>query len=61
MVNVEAWVPIREWRRQGLSITAIARPTGHDRKTIRQVIRSEGPLTYGPRGPRPSKLGPFKP
>jgi transposase len=61
MVNVEEWVQIRELRRQGLSITAIARHTGHDRKTIRKVIRSEGPLTYGPRGPRPSKLEPFKP
>jgi transposase len=61
MVNVEEWVQIRDLWRQGLSITAIAQRTGHDRKTIRKVIRSEGPLAYGPRARRPSKLDSFKP
>lgn len=60
-VNVEEWVRIRDLFRQGLSSTAIARRTGHDRKTIRKVVRSEGPVTYGPRTPRPSQLEPFKP
>ena len=47
--------------RQGLSITAIARRTGRDPKTVRKYVERgiEAPV-YGPRSVgRPSKLVPF--
>jgi len=51
---------ILELHRQGLSITAIARRTGRDPKTVRKYIeRGLEPPTYGPRQVgRPSKLAP---
>ena len=52
---------ILELHRQGLSITAIARRTGRDPKTVRKYVERgiEAPV-YGPRSVgRPSKLGPF--
>jgi len=53
---------IEELKRQGLSIQAISRLTGYDRKTIRQyLIRPDGVPMYGPRPPQPGKLDPFKP
>jgi transposase len=53
-------VMILELRRQGLSISAIAREVGLDRKTIRKYVERglEAPL-YGPRSPRPTLLDPF--
>ena len=47
--------------RQGLSITAIARRTGRDPKTVRKYIeRGLEPPAYGPRPVgRPSKLAPY--
>ena len=53
---------ILELHRQGLSITAIARRTGRDPKTIRKYVERgvEAPA-YGPRSVgRPSKLAPFR-
>ena len=53
---------IEELRRQGLSIQAIGRLLGFDRKTIRKYLRSpEGTPVYGPRVARPSKLDAHKP
>jgi transposase len=51
---------ILELHRQGLSVTAIARRTGRDPKTVRKYIeRGLEPPTYGPRQVgRPSKLAP---
>jgi transposase len=47
--------------RQGLTVSAIARRTGHDRKTIRKYIeRGLEPPTYTPRPPAPSPLAPFE-
>src|SRR5690606_38051846 len=40
---------------------AIARMTGHDRKTIRKYIDAQQVPRYKPRARRPSKLDPFKP
>ena len=48
---------IHSLRRQGLSLTAISRLTGFDRKTVRRYLRGGGvPPRYGPRPKRPSKL-----
>lgn len=53
---------IEELKRQGLSIRAIGRLTGYDRKTIRKyLIQPESMPAYGPRPAKPSKLDAFKP
>ena len=53
---------IERLKRDGLSIKAISKLTGWDRKTIRKyLIKPEATPTYGPREPRPSKLDGFKP
>jgi hypothetical protein len=52
---------IKELYRRGVSISEIARVTGHDRKTIRGVV--QGPVMAAPqvRKARASKLDPFVP
>ena len=45
---------------EGLSISEIARQTGHDRKTIRKYINSEIPPTRNKRSRSPGKIAPFK-
>jgi transposase len=52
---------ILDLHRQGLSISAIARRTGRDPKTVRKYIeRGLEPPVYGPRQVgRPSKIAPF--
>jgi transposase len=53
---------IEELKRQGLSIRAISRLTGYDRKTIRKyLIQPEAAPVYGPRPALPGKLDAFKP
>ena len=52
---------ILDLHRQGASISAIARRTGLDRKTVRKVIATGlEPPTYGPRRLRVSQLQPFE-
>jgi transposase len=52
---------IHELKRQGLSITAISKMTGYDRKTVgKYLAMPAGVPRYGPRAPRPSKLDPFR-
>lgn len=52
---------IHDLHRRGLSIQAIARQSGHDRKTVRKYLRlGLEPPVYGPRVPRGSKLDPWK-
>jgi transposase len=52
---------IEELKRQGLSINAISKLTGNDRKTIRKYLgEPKAELVYGPREQRPSKLDAFK-
>ena len=52
---------IEELKRQGLSINAISKLTGNDRKTIRKYLaQPEVAPVYGPREQRPSKLDRFK-
>ena len=51
---------IRVLKRQGWSIRAIARETGLSRVTVRRHLEDpDGALRYGPREPRPTKLGPY--
>jgi transposase len=52
---------ILDLHRQGAGISAIARRSGLDRKTVRKVIASGlEPPAYGPRQPRMSQLQPFE-
>ena len=51
---------IEELKRQGLSIRAISRLIGYDRKTISKYLANpEGVPAYGPREKKPSKLEAF--
>ena len=51
---------IRVLKRQGWSIRAIARETGLSRVTVRRYLEDpEAAARYGPREPRPTKLGPY--
>jgi len=53
---------ILELHRQGLKVSAIARKTGLDRKTVRKYIaRGLEPPTYGPREPREKSITAFLP
>jgi transposase len=60
MVQLGELMMILELHRQGLAITAIARRTGRDPKTVRKYIeRGVEASVYGPRSVgRPSKLAP---
>jgi transposase len=61
VVHLGELLMILDLHRQGLSITAIARRTGRDPKTIRKYIeRGLEPPAYGPRRVgRPNKLAPY--
>jgi transposase len=61
VVQLGELMMILDLHRQGLSVTAIARRTGRDPKTVRKYIaRGLEPPAYGPRQVgRPSKLGPY--
>ena len=61
MLHVESRFMITDLYRRGVTISEIARQTGHDRKTVRSIVR--GPLQPPPqkRQARPSKLDPFRP
>jgi transposase len=54
-------VLIHDLKKQGLSITAIARKVGCDRKTVRKHLERgmEAPV-YGPRQPRPRMVEPYE-
>ena len=52
MVTLGELVMILDLARQGLTVTAIARRTGHDRKTVRKYIeRGLEPPAYKPGSP----------
>jgi transposase len=61
VVQLGELMMILDLHRQGLSITAIARRTGRDPKTVRKYIeRGLEPPAYGPRQVgRPGKLAPY--
>jgi len=52
---------ILDLHRQGLTVSAIARSVGLDRKTVRRYIaRGLEPPVYGPRKPRTTQLQQFE-
>jgi transposase len=58
VVNLKGWMMILELHQQGLTVSAIAERTGHDRKTVRKVIgRGLVVPKYAARTPRPTLLG----
>src|ERR1043166_1458867 len=59
MLTQEQAVEIRVLRRQGMGIRAIARELGLSRVTVRRYLRDLKATRYGPREPRPTKLGPY--
>ena len=60
MVDLGELVMILDLAKQGLGVSAIARRTGHDRKTVRKYLaRGLEPPTYTPRASGPSLIGPF--
>jgi transposase len=64
MLSVEEQFMIKELYRNGVSISAIARRTGRDRKTIRRIIHSPlkpAPTLRHPRKRRARKLDPYLP
>jgi transposase len=61
MIRLGEVVMILDLHRQGVGVSAIARRTGLDRKTVRKVIASGlEPPVYGPRPPRVTQLQPFE-
>ncbi len=61
VIQLGELVMILDLHRQGLSVSAIARRVGIDRKTVRKYIeRGLEPPTYGPRQPRARRLEPFE-
>ena len=61
MVTLGELVMILDLARQGLTVSAIARRTGHDRKTVRKYVeRGMEPPAYKPREPAPLPLAPFE-
>ena len=62
VVRLGELVLILDLHRQGLSVSAIARRVGTDRKTVRKYIaRGLEPPIYQTRQPRPAKVAPFHP
>jgi transposase len=62
VVRLGELVIILDLHRQGLSVSAIARRVGIDRKTVRKYVeRGLEPPIYQARQPRPGKVAPFHP
>jgi transposase len=61
MLMVEERFMIQELHRKGVSISEIARQTGHDRKTIRRVLAEPLIPARPPRQPRARKIDPYLP
>jgi len=61
VIKLRELVMIHDLKRQGLSVAAIARKAGLDRKTVRKYLERglEAPV-YGPRQPRPRLLKPYE-
>lgn len=61
LVRLGEIVMILDLHRQGVSVSAIARRVGLDRKTVRRYIaRGLEPPVYGPRRPQTTVLQPFE-
>ncbi len=61
MIQRDGWYMIREMLREGLAISEIARRTGRDRKTIREIRDAPGHPTPQERRKQGSKLDPYVP
>ena len=62
VVKLGELVMILDLHRQGLSVSAISRQLGIDRKTVRRyVARGLEPPKYKPRVPQPGVIDPFRP
>src|SRR5699024_12328927 len=57
----EDFLMIRELKQKGWTISAIARETGFDRKTIQKYLKADTAPQSKKRQPRKSKLDPYKP
>lgn len=52
---------LHQLKDQGLSVSAMARRTGLDRKTVRKYLaQGLSAPSYGPRAPRPRRLDPYR-
>jgi transposase len=61
MLSVDAWIGMRDLDRRGVSVSEIARQTGHDRKTVRKVLTATAPpVERKPAQGRGSKLDAFR-
>ena len=61
MLEVEERFMIKDLHRRGMSISEIARVTGHDRKTIRATVNGPVNPPPGKRQTRTKKIDPFLP
>ena len=62
MIRLGELVMILDLHRQGMSVSAIARQVGLDRKTVRRYLaRGLAPPAYQPRPAQPTRLAPFEP
>ena len=61
MLKLEKIAVLQELKREGLSVCAVARRTGMDRKTVRKLQdRDHAVPPYAPRKPRPRRLEPYE-
>ena len=61
MLGLGLVVLIHDFKKHGLSMSAIARQTGLDCKTVRKYLdRGFEPPVYGPRVPQPRQLEPYE-
>jgi transposase len=61
MLKVEIRFMIKALYRRGVSISEIARMTGHSRRTIRTILNAPLSPPPKPRKPKAKKLDPFAP
>lgn len=60
MLGPEEYSNLRELHKQGLSISEIARTTGHSRGTVRKYLKSDDPPVAKKRAQKSSKLDEYK-
>ena len=61
MITLGENVLIHDFKRQGLSVSAIARKLGLDRKTVRKHLEvAIAPPAYSPRAAQPRLIAPFE-
>ena len=58
--GLEEFLMLRDLFNEGLSISEIARRTGHSRGTVRKYLRSQVPTALQERSQKPSKLDGYR-